>query len=166
MSPWQGAHDPRISLLRAVPCPSLCHQVGALPMPVSPHRATMALAQPSPWCVMCQEWPSSVGRPVSPHCHPPTREPRVTPVRPAGIPLPGGWPPQWHSSYSLCKWHRPTVTRGYTWNCQRNRKFFQEKFLGAKPICFKSPALGFPPWFCRCSHPKPNPFREPAAPGK
>lgn len=92
LSPWQGAHDPRISLLRAVPCPSLCHQVGALPMPVSPHRATMALAQPSPWCVMCQGWPSSVGWPLSPQCHPPTRKPRVTPVCPAGTPLRGAGP--------------------------------------------------------------------------
>lgn len=84
--------ESRCSALCPDPVCGMCHQVGALPMPMSPHRATMALAQPSPWCVMCQGWPSSVGWPVSPHCHPPTRKPRVTPVRAAGTPLRGAGP--------------------------------------------------------------------------
>lgn len=54
------------------------------------------------------------------------------------VPL-GGWLPQRHSSHSCCKWHRPTVTSGYSWNCQRNQKFFQEKLLGARTICFTWP---------------------------
>lgn len=158
LSPWRGAHDPRSALLHAVPCVpvfGMRPRVGAPPAPMSPVRATVALAQPSPRCVVCQGGSSYVRRPASPHRHQPTRKPRVTPVRPAGtVPL-GGWLPQWHSSHSCCKWHRPTVTSGYSSNCQRNQKFFQEKFLGARTICFARP-WAFPRGSAVALTPTPN----------
>lgn len=92
---------------------------------------------------------------------------RVTPLSPThpkaqGHPCarsrhtpPGGWPPQWHSWYSFCKWHRPTVTSGFSWSCQRSQKFFQEKFLGAKTICFAQP-WDFPRGSAVALTPKPN----------